>query len=259
MRLVTVPADRTASIRDLRGGLILGLLAGVELSLPKMSGDDYSIKIKAIGGSAKVSSAGAGLETGEFQSPLDSPASLGNGDGTTVNFDLPSANTAVVAVLVNSVLLARTDWSVSAGAGTAGVDRLVFAAAPTSGHAIVVHYLLKTTADVTLRPGEVREYTWDDTLGIYLLTGRAAVPSSTRAGSLEPALVGTGDGTAVNFDLPAANVAQVMVFVSGAAQPPASFSISAGAGTGGVDRLVFGAAPAGSAPIVVFYTLKTAA
>jgi hypothetical protein len=257
MRLVTVPADRTASIRELRAGLILGLLSGVELSLPKMSGNDYVARIKAIGGSAKVSSAAAGLETGEFQSDLDSPDAVGNGDGSTVNFDLASANTALVAVFVNAVLQPRTAWSVSAGAGTAGVDRLVFATAPANTHAIVAHYLLKTVADVTLRPGESREYTWDNTLGIWLLTGRAAVPSTVRAGSLEPALVGTGDGAVVNFDLPAANIAQVVVAVAGAVQPPAAFSISAGAGTGGVDRLVMGTAPTSGQPVVVYYTLKT--
>ena len=258
MRSILVPASRTASIREMRLGAIMCLAAGVELSLPQMDGDDLVIRVKAVGGSAKVSSAGAGLETGEFQSSGDSPAALGNGDGSTVNFDLPSANTAVVAVFVNGVLRARTAWSVSAGAGTAGVDRLVFATAPTSGHAIVVHYLLKTTADVTLRPGEVREYTWDDTLGIYLLTGRMAPPSTLRAGSLEPALVGTGDGSTVNFNLPSANIAQVMVFVAGAAQAPAAYSISAGAGTGGVDRLVMGTAPTSGQAVVVYYVLKTA-
>lgn len=258
MRAVTVPASRTASIRELRGGLLLCLAAGVELSLPPMSGDDYAVRIKALGGSAKVSSASAGLETGEFQTSGDSPAAVGTGNGSAVNFDLPSANVAVVAVFVNSVLQARSAWSVSAGAGTAGVDRLVFGTAPTSGHAIVAHYLLKTTADVTLRPGEVRDYVWDDTLGIWLLAGRAAPPSTVRAGSLEPALVGTGDGSTVNFNLPSANIAQVAVFVAGALQAPSAFSISAGAGTGGVDRLVMGVAPTSGQAVVVHYLLKTA-
>lgn len=118
--------------------------------------------------------------------------------------------------------------------------------------------LTMVTTAVTLAAGEVREYAWSDTLGGYILVRRSTPPSTVRAGSLEPALVGTGDGAAVNFDLPSANVAQVMVAVAGAVQAPAAYSISAGAGTGGVDRLVMGVAPTSGQAVVVHYLLKTA-
>lgn len=60
----------------------------------------------------------------------------------------------------------------------------------------------------------------------------------------EPSVIGTGDGSTVNFDLPSSGVVSLAVFLDGLAQPPGEYSISAGAGTGGVDRLVFSTAPA---------------
>jgi hypothetical protein len=59
----------------------------------------------------------------------------------------------------------------------------------------------------------------------------------------EPSVIGTGDGSTVNFDLPSSGVVSLAVFIDGLQQPPGEYSISAGAGTGGVDRLVFGTAP----------------
>jgi hypothetical protein len=59
----------------------------------------------------------------------------------------------------------------------------------------------------------------------------------------EPSVIGTGDGSTVNFDLPSSGVVSLAVFVDGLQQPPGEYSISAGAGTGGVDRLVFSSAP----------------
>lgn len=59
----------------------------------------------------------------------------------------------------------------------------------------------------------------------------------------EASVIGTGDGSTVNFDLPSAGVVSLAVFIDGLQQPPGEYSISAGAGTGGVDRLVFSTAP----------------
>lgn len=59
----------------------------------------------------------------------------------------------------------------------------------------------------------------------------------------EPSVIGTGDGSTVNFDLPSSGVVSLAVFIDGLQQPPGEYSISAGAGTGGVDRLVFSTAP----------------
>ena len=119
--------------------------------------------------------------------------------------------------------------------------------------------LTLSTAAVTLLAGEVRQYVWSDSVGGWLLISRSSPPSTVRLGSLEPALVGTGDGAIVNFDLPSAGVAAVMVAVAGAVQAPADYSISAGAGTGGVDRLVMGSAPSAGQKVVVHYLLKTTA
>ena len=182
MRVVSVPADRTASIRELRGGVVLLLAAGVEISLPKVNGDDYIVIVKAAGTGCKVSSAAAGLEIGEGATSGD-PLALtlttadvtlmpgeartyvwdGRGwliiqrsvapsviratatewteytaDGSTVNYDLPSANIAQTIVFVNGAPLDNSQWSVSAGAGTGGVDRLVLGSAPTTSHKIKV-------------------------------------------------------------------------------------------------------------------------
>jgi hypothetical protein len=183
MRVVNVPADRTASIRELRGGVVLLLAAGVEIALPKVNGDNYVAIVKAAGTGCKVSSAAAGLEIGEGATS-GSPAALtlttsdvtllpgeartyvwdGRGwliiqrsvapsviratatewsveataDGSTVNYDLPSANIAQTIVFVNGAPLDNSQWSVSAGAGTGGVDRLVLGSAPTTGHKIKV-------------------------------------------------------------------------------------------------------------------------
>jgi len=190
MRVVPVPANRTASIRELRGGIVLLLAAGVEIALPKVNGDNYVAIVKAAGAGCKVSSAAAGLEIGE-------------------------------------------------GA--------------TSGDPL---RLTLTTSDVTLLAGESREYVWDGTGWIMLR--RSIPPSAVRLGSQESILIGTGDGSAVNFDLPTADVAHLAVFVAGAILPPASYSISAGAGTGGVDRLVLGTAPTSGQAIVGIYLRKTA-
>lgn len=183
MRVVPVPADRTASIRELRGGVVLLLAAGVEIALPKVNGDDYVAIVKAAGTGCKVSSAAAGLEIGEGATSGDplrltlttSDVTLlpgeartyvwdGRGwlivqrsvapsviratatewsveataDGSTVNYDLPSANIAQTVVFVNGAPLDNSQWSVSAGAGTGGVDRLVLGSAPTTGHKIKV-------------------------------------------------------------------------------------------------------------------------
>jgi hypothetical protein len=186
MRVIPVPADRTASIRELRGGVVLLLAAGVEIALPKVNGDNYVALIKAAGAGCKVSSAAAGLEIGEGATS-GSPAALtlttsdvtllpgeartyvwsdsapagwllvnrsvapsviratatewsveATADGSTVHYNLPSANIAQTVVFVNGAPLDNSQWSVSAGAGTGGVDRLVLGSAPTTGHKIKV-------------------------------------------------------------------------------------------------------------------------
>lgn len=72
---------------------------------------------------------------------------------------------------------------------------------------------------------------------------------STSTGEMEA--VGVGNGSNLNFDLDVSKVAFIAVFVEGLQQDPANFSIAAGAGTGGVDQLQFGAgnAPANGASI----------
>lgn len=73
----------------------------------------------------------------------------------------------------------------------------------------------------------------------------------TPLGSGEPVAVGTGNGSNLNFDLPSAGVVYASVFVSGILQDPSLWTVAAGAGTAGVDRLEFssGNAPAASAPV----------
>jgi hypothetical protein len=185
MHFINVPADRAASLRECRGGSIMRLAAGVTLDLPKLSGEDLSITVKAMGASCKVGSPAAGLEIGEGAT-TGSPAALTlttadvtllpgeartyvwsdtgpagwllvsrsiapsairataaewieyTADGSTVNYDLPSANIAQTLVFVNGTPSDNSAWSVSAGAGTGGVDRLVLGSAPTNGHKIKI-------------------------------------------------------------------------------------------------------------------------
>lgn len=68
----------------------------------------------------------------------------------------------------------------------------------------------------------------------------------------------TGDGSATTFDLEAANVDPASVRVNVANVAVYDFTISAGTGTGGVDQIVFGTAPAsGSNNTKVAYTLTS--
>lgn len=185
MRFVNVPADRAASLRECRGGSIMRLAAGVTLDLPKLSGEDLSITVKAMGASCKVGSPAAGLEIGEGATAGDplaltlttsdvtllpgeartyvwsdtgpagwllvsrsiAPSAIRvtsaewieyTADGSTVNYDLPAAGIAQTVVFVNGAPLDNSGWSVSAGAGTGGVDRLVLGSAPTNGHKIKI-------------------------------------------------------------------------------------------------------------------------
>jgi hypothetical protein len=96
---------------------------------------------------------------------------------------------------------------------------------------------------VTLLPGEARTYVWSDTGPAgWLLVSRSIAPSAIRVTAAEW-IEYTADGTTVNYDLPAANIAQTLVFVNGGPSDNSAWSVSAGAGTGGVDRLVFASAP----------------
>lgn len=185
MRFINVPADRAASLRECRFGSIMRLAAGVTLDLPKLSGEDLAITVKAMGAGCKVGSPDAGLEIGEGATAGDpltltlttsdvtllpgeartyvwsdsapagwllvsrsvAPSAIRvtaaewieyTADGTAVNYDLPAANIAQTIVFVNGAPLDNSQWSVSAGAGTGGVDRLVLSAAPTNGHKIKI-------------------------------------------------------------------------------------------------------------------------
>jgi len=193
MRVVPVTATRSATIREIRGGIVLALAPSVQINLPKAVGDDYVVTIKSTGSACAIRAQTSGLEIGE-----------GALSGSPLKLTL-------------------------------------------------------STAALTLLAGEVRQYIWSDYVAGWLLISRSCPPSTVRLGSLEPALVGTGDGAVVNFDLPSAGVAGVLVAVAGAVQAPADFSIAAGAGTGGVDRLVMGTAPGAGQKVVVHYLLKTAA
>ncbi len=104
--------------------------------------------------------------------------------------------------------------------------------------------LTLTTSDVTLLPGEARTYVWSDSAPAgWLLINRSVAPSVIRATATEWSVEATADGSTVNYDLPSANIAQTVVFVNGAPLDNSQWSVSAGAGTGGVDRLVLGSAP----------------
>lgn len=61
----------------------------------------------------------------------------------------------------------------------------------------------------------------------------------TALGSGEPAAVGSGDGSTLNFDLSSSGVVYAAVFVDGLLQAPSVWAIAAGAGAAGVDRLEF--------------------
>jgi len=81
----------------------------------------------------------------------------------------------------------------------------------------------------------------------------------TPLGGGEPVAVATGDASTLNFDLPSAGVVYASVFVSGILQDPSVWTIGAGAGTAGVDRLEFssGNAPATSAPIEAILFIRS--
>lgn len=73
-------------------------------------------------------------------------------------------------------------------------------------------------------------------------------------GGGEPIALGTGDGSTLTFDMPqVATIVGCAVFVDGLAQDPSLWSISAGGGAGGVDRLAFssGNAPANGAKVEI--------
>jgi len=62
MRTVSITADSTASMADLRDGCVLALSAGVDLTLPKPTGD-CRVTVRALGANCSVISA-AGIELG---------------------------------------------------------------------------------------------------------------------------------------------------------------------------------------------------
>jgi hypothetical protein len=193
MRTKVIAADYTPSLADLRHGVILLVVAAVEITLPPLSGEDFVAQIKALVAGVTVIST-AGLEVGEYAT---------GGDPVT---------------------------------------------------------LTETTSAVTLSVGEYRRYVWSGSRPKgWVLLDRSCPPSTLRLSSSEFSLIGTGDGTAVNFDLPSSGLAAVYPFVNGAPVAPSAYSVSAGAGTGGVDRLVFGTAPTTGHQILAICFKKTAA
>lgn len=116
-----------------------------------------------------------------------------------------------------------------------------------------------STSAITLRRGESRTYTrFGGAAGDkWYLTGRVAPTDAVALGGAETASVGTGDGSTVHFDLPTDEIACLLVWVNGTIQAPTAYSISAGAGTGGVDRLTFSSAPTNTHPILAAYWRKT--
>jgi len=192
MRVVSVNATRSATIREIRGGTVLALAPSVQINLPNAVGDDYVVTIKSTGAACAIRAQTSGLEIGE-------------------------------------------------GA--------------TSGSPLK---LTLSTAAVTLLPGEVRQYVWSDSVGGWLLISRSCPPSTVRATSSEWSVEATGDGSTVNYDLPSANTANTIVFVNGAPLDNSAWSVSAGAGTGGVDRLVLASAPTAGHKIKVLAFRKTA-
>lgn len=97
------------------------------------------------------------------------------------------------------------------------------------------------------------------TVGTDAQTWEEVQEGLTPAGS-EPAVVGTGDGSDLRFDLITTNgnFAYVAIFVDGIQQAGSVYSISLGTGTGGVDELVFGSgnAPANGAVVEMLAMLR---
>lgn len=72
-----------------------------------------------------------------------------DGDASTTTFDLANAGVDPASVRVTIGGAATYDWSISAGTGTAGVDQIVFDAAPATGtDNVVVRYLLSTATPI---------------------------------------------------------------------------------------------------------------
>lgn len=69
-----------------------------------------------------------------------------SGDGSTLNFDLSSANVVAATVFVDGLAQDPGVWSIAAGAGSGGVDQLQFSSgnAPGSGAAIEVVVLTRS-------------------------------------------------------------------------------------------------------------------
>jgi hypothetical protein len=74
-------------------------------------------------------------------------------------------------------------------------------------------------------------------------------PSAASGG--EPEVMGTGDGSNLNFDFDAASPVAVLVTVDGIVQAPGTWSVSGTGGSGGVAQLQFGSgnAPANGAVV----------
>ena len=95
--------------------------------------------------------------------------------------------------------------------------------------------------------------TFAGTLGTDALTFEEHEEGMAMAGG-KPVALSDGDGSNLNFDMPVvATIVGAIVMVDGIPQPPSNWSISAGGGAGGVDRLVFGSgnAPANGAKVEI--------
>jgi len=95
--------------------------------------------------------------------------------------------------------------------------------------------------------------TFAGTLGTDSLVFEEHEEGMAMAGG-KPIALSDGDGSTLNFDMPqVATIVGAVVMVAGFVQPPTTWSISAGAGAGRVDRLVFGSgnAPASGAKVEI--------
>lgn len=63
-------------------------------------------------------------------------AAVGTGNASTTAFDLAVSGVAGIAVFVDGLVQPGTEYAISAGTGTGGVDQLTFSSAPASGAVI---------------------------------------------------------------------------------------------------------------------------
>lgn len=85
-----------------------------------------------------------------------------------------------------------------------------------------------------------------------IVPGPAPAPAAPVVGSGLVSL-GTGDGSTMAFELPAADIVGLVVYVAAVPQPAAAVSISRGTGPDGADQVVLDGAPAVGAAVEAFW------